>query len=468
MGHIPGKYSLKLAVLLLVQALFLFLSFPVLGMGLEAPPALSLSAAFDTALSHNPAMNQAFASRKKADSQVRQSISAFLPKLDLQAGYARSNNPVMVFGNKLNQADFTRQDFQVDKLNNPDYRDNWQAMFMLTQPIFNQGREYVGYKTSRLAQDISKLGLYSTGQYVLYMVERAYCQALLAQEKVHVLEAALKTASAHRDLSQRRYLAGLVLKSDVLSAEVQKTNTERQLFQAQNDLRVAIAALNRAMGVSQDKEWQLQELENEKQDSGSLDSWLGKARKCRPEVLMARDELKIAEYNHRQAQFRFLPSFNLHGIYQQDRKTFADFGGDSWAFMATMSVNLFNGLGDFAQLSAARAETEKKAARLKDVESSIELEVRKAFYGFQTARKQLEVSLKAVRQAVESQRILKNRYENGLALMVELLAADTSVRETRLGAAKARFDARLAWSELRWKTGVLGREIIDQAGSSNH
>ncbi len=462
MVHLPEKDSLSAAVLCLV-----FFFGATCCFGQEGHPVLSLKQAFDTALSSNPAMNQALASRKKASWQVRQSISAFLPRLDLQAGYARSNNPVMVFGNKLNQADFTSQDFALDTLNDPDYRDNWQARFMLTQPIFNQGREYIGYKTSRLMQDVSELGLYSTGQAVLYSVERAYCQALLAQEKVQVLKAALETARAHRELSEKRFRAGLVLKSDVLSADVQKTSTERQLFQAQNDLKVAFSALNRAMGVSQDSQWQLQELDNENQDPGTLAPWLSRARKSRPEILMARDQLRIAEYNHRQAQFRFLPSFNLHGIYQQDRQTFADFGGDSWAFMATMSLNLFNGLGDFAGLSASDAETEKKAARLKDVESGIELEVRKAFYGLQTARKQLDVTLKAVRQAVESQRILKNRYENGLALMVELLAADTSVRETRLSAARARFQARLAWSELRWKSGVLGRDIIEKASGSS-
>jgi len=429
---------------------------------------LTLEEAFHTALSKNPVMNQAIASKKGAESALKRSISAFLPKVNLEAGYSRSNNPVMVFGSKLNQAAFTEKDFIIDTLNNPDYRDDWQARIIMIQPLFNQGQEYIGYKTSKLMKDISELGLYDTGQAVLYAVERAYCQALLAQEKVEVLKIAFETASAHRDLSQKRYEAGLVLKSDVLSADVQKTSTERQLFRAENDFKIAAAALNKAMGVSQDMAWRLERINNEDNNAGTLGKWLREAKRNRPEILIAKDRLKIAEYKHRQAQFRFLPSFNLQGIYQQNRENLTDFGGDSWTFMATMSMNLFNGFGDSAQVSVANAEMEKAVARLREVESNIELEVRRAFYEFQTAQKQLKVTRKAVQQAEESQRILRNRYENGLALMVELLAADTSVRETRLQEAKARFDARLAWSELRWKSGVLGKNMITTASGSRN
>ncbi len=468
MFHLFGKGSFALFFVFLLFFHFMSLSVLTVYSYGQTPQTLTLKEAFWTALSKNPVINQALASRKRAESHVKQSISAFLPKVDLELGYSRSNNPVMVFGSKLNQAAFSNQDFAIDTLNNPDYRDDWQTRIILTQPLFNQGREYIGFKTSELMKDVSEYGVVRAGQEVLFTVESAYCQALLAQEKVDVLKLALETAKAHRKLSEKRYEAGLVLKSDVLSADVQKTATERQLFQAENDLKVATASLNKAMGISQDIFWRLKPLDNENRDGGSLEAWLKKARENRPEVLIAKDQLRIAEYNHRQAQFHFLPSFNLHGIYQQNRENFADFGGDSWTLMATMSVNLFSGFGQMAQVSASNAEMDRAAARLREVENNIELEVRKAFYGFQTAQKQLRVTRQAVEQAKEGQRILKNRYENGLALMVELLAADTSVREMMLQEAKARFDARLAWSELRWKTGILGKDMINTASSSSN
>ena len=135
--------------------------------------------------------------------------------------------------------------------------------------------------------------------------------------------------------------------------------------------------------------------------------------------------------------------------------------------MATVSMNVFNGFGDRASVSAASAERKKAAARLAQIGQQIELEVRQAFYRFETAKKQLKVARESVRQAKESQKILRNRYANGLALMVELLAADTSVKETMLEEAAARFDARLAWSDLRRKAGVLGHDILEKNRSKS-
>ncbi len=430
-------------------------------------PILTLPSAFEQALEKNPVMQQARASVKEANARVGQAISAFFPKVNLDMGYMHSDNPVMVFSNKLNQAAFTPSDFDVERLNNPDYRDNWQYKFVMIQPIFNQGREYIGYKTSKLARSIADLGYMQAAQSILFVVEKAYCQALLAKEKVEVLRLALKTANQHEMLAQKRYQAGLVLKSDLLGAMVYRTKVERQLFKAESDYRIALAALNSAMGGDQSAQWDIRPVNFEDKSGNTLSYWLDTARRYRPEYFIAKRQQEITEYEHRQALFRFLPSFNLTGIYEGDRQNLAYFGGDSWSLMATMSMNLFNGFGDVAAVSAADADRKRAAARLRQVQQQIELQVRQAFFRFQTAKKQLKVAKAAVKQAKEGQKILRNRYSNGLALMVELLAADTSVKETMLEEAAARFDARLAWSELRRMAGVLGKEILNKDKDNN-
>ncbi len=454
-------------LLLTLFVLIIFHPMKVLGDNGDSPRPLTLHSAFETALKKNPMMLQAQASTKKASAQVNRAISAFLPKVNLEFGYSHSDNPVMVFSNKLNQADFTPSDFDVTRLNNPDYRDNWQYRIVMQQPIFNQGREYIGYKTSRLAQNITDLAYRQIAQTVLYTVEQAYCQALLAEERVEVLRSAFKTAARHERLARKRYEAGLVLKSDLLGATVQKTKVERQLFKAESDFRIALAALNNAMGVDQGLKWKINSVDFETKKGHDLHHWIETAKRNRPEYFMAKKKVEIADYQHRQALFRFLPSLNLVGIYEGDRQNLAYFGGDSWTLMATVSMNVFNGFGDRASVSAASAERKKAAARLAQIGQQIELEVRQAFYRFETAKKQLKVARESVRQAKESQKILRNRYANGLALMVELLAADTSVKETMLEEAAARFDARLAWSDLRRKAGVLGHDILEKNRSKS-
>jgi len=424
---------------------------------------LDLQHALETALSSNPSIRQVHSARERAKAGVISAISAFMPKLDVDFSLGRSNNPVFAFGSKLNQAQFTMEDFQLDKLNDPDYRTNWNTRFRLTQPIFNRGREYVGYRIASAGESMAEQQEKAAAQGVLFSVEQAYFRVLLAREAAGVMDSAVRAAREHERLARKRYEAGLVLKSDVLSATVHRTDMERQRLDVGNKFRMAMAALNRAMGVSQDTVWQLEPVSlSSAVDSEEIQWWIETASVHRPELSLSRRKLDVADYRRQGAQMNFLPAVNFTGMYEQNTENLDRFGGDSWTFMATATFNIFNGLGDRAGLVAASAEKRAAEEGLRDTHERIELEVRQAFYSYQTALKQLEVTKAAVDQAGESVRILKNRYDSGMALMVELLAADTMFKDQQLQQARARFDALLAMARLMLCAGVLGAEVVPQ------
>jgi len=421
---------------------------------------LDLESALRNALGSNPSIRQVRAARERASAGVTSAISAFMPKLDVDFSLGRSNNPVFAFGSKLNQAQFTMQDFQLDSLNDPDYRTNWNTRFRLTQPIFNRGREYVGYRIAEAGEGMAMEQEKAASQGVLFSVEQSYFRVLLAKEAMGVMDSAVKTAREHERLARKRCQAGLVLKSDVLSATVHRTDMERQRLDAGNQFRMAMAALNRAMGVSQDNVWQLEPVEIcSAVDSEQIHWWIETATAHRPELNIGRKKVDVADYRKQGAELNFLPAVNFTGMYEQNTENLDRFGGDSWTFMATASFNIFNGLGDSAGLVAASAEKRAAEEALRDARARIELEVRQAFYTYQTALKQLEVTRAAVEQAGESVRILKNRYDSGMALMVELLSADTTLKDQQLQQARARFNAQLAFARLELSAGVLGAGV---------
>ncbi len=424
---------------------------------------LDLRTALDTALSSNPSIRQVHSARDQAKAGVNSAVSAFLPRLDVDFTLGRSNNPVFAFGSKLNQSLFTMEDFALDSLNDPDYRTNWNTRFRLTQPIFNRGKEYVGYRIASAGEKMAAHQEKAASQGVLFGVEQAYFRVLLAEEAIGVMDASVQTAREHEKLARQRYDAGLVLKSDVLSATVHRTDMERQRLDVHNQFRMAMAALNRAMGISQDNIWQLRPVNlSASVDSRQMAWWIETARAHRPELNLSRRKVDIADYKKQGAQLNFLPAVNFTGMYEQNTDSLDRFGGDSWTFLATASFNIFNGLGDSAGLMAASAEKKAAEEELRDTGARVELEVRQAFYSYQTALKQLDVTRAAAEQAGESVRILKNRYDSGMALMVELLAADTMLKNQQLQQARARFDALLAMARLELSAGVLGTEITPE------
>jgi len=211
---------------------------------------LDLAGARRLALAHSPLLQAESAALDAAAAEIQASRSAFLPTLDATGTFSRSDNPVGVFSSKLWQESFTEQDFGIDRLNRPQPRSNWQTRLILRQPIFNQGSEIIDYRLAQVGGRRAELAAEGCRQAVLYQVEADYHAVLLSGEVCGVLQAALGLARRNLDLAETRHAEGLALKSDVLAARVQATDREQELIRAENDRLLALAALNRTMGLT--------------------------------------------------------------------------------------------------------------------------------------------------------------------------------------------------------------------------
>jgi outer membrane protein TolC len=88
-----------------------------------------------------------------------------------------------------------------------------------------------------------------------------------------------------------------------------------------------------------------------------------------------------------------------------------------------------------AGAAATRASAERALA-----ESGIKLDVRSAWLRLEAARARVAVGAAAVAQARESQRIIRDRYEAGLAGVSDLLRAADAVLDAELQDTSTRVD----------------------------
>ena len=239
---------------------FLFvtlLSFFLLRGSLFAAKPLSLKKALEIALKENPEIRATISALKMSEAQKLRARSAFFPKLDLEEGFVRSDSPVMVFMDKLNQELFSQSDFRIDNLNDPSPRTDWATRIILTQPIFNRGREYIGHELSKKAYDITALRQKAVRQYVAFRVESAYLKTLLAIQRRKVITRAVETAREGYELARHRYMAGTALKSDMLAAEARLLRLGHELATARAAEKTAMSELNTIMSCPQNEVWEL-------------------------------------------------------------------------------------------------------------------------------------------------------------------------------------------------------------------
>jgi outer membrane protein TolC len=220
---------------------------PAPGAALPAPP-LTLDEAGATALEQNPLLRAADAGVGAAEAQLDEARSYRLPRTQLSEFASRSTNPVMVFSDLLTQERFGPANFDPAFLNEPPPTNNWNTKLAVMQPIWTGGKIAGGVAAAEMGAAAAAADRDSARQQVSEKVIEAYSGAVLAESYRRVAGEALETARAHVKLVKDMVETGMVVRSDLLQAEVKELEAKDMLIRAESQAAVARAGLNMAMG----------------------------------------------------------------------------------------------------------------------------------------------------------------------------------------------------------------------------
>src|ERR1039458_2940296 len=283
-------------------------------MSSQAPPEaspLSLQQAARIALEKNPIHKAAQADTKAASAGVREAQSFLMPRLTFSELATRGNDPVYVFGSKLRQQRFTTNDFAPNELNTPLPFGNFSTRFGGTWNLFDSFASWHGVSRAKEMNTASTHQLERTDQEILFRVVQAYYGVLLAAKQLEVSDQAEKTAKSIMERSQARYDSGVVVESDLLSAKVRLASREQELIRARNNLELARAQLNTAMGVPVDALYQPADpLAERNLAVGSLPDVEKKALTTRPDLKLIESEQSAQQLSVAIAKSSFGPRLN--------------------------------------------------------------------------------------------------------------------------------------------------------------
>ena len=422
------------------------------------PTELALADAIKVALEKHPALRAAGYQTAAAAAAVDQALAGFLPRVDFSEGITRSDNPVFVFGQLLNQGRFTAADFALDRLNHPDPISNWRTNIGGIVPLFEGGRTVLGYQQAELGREAAERGRARAEHEVIFGAVRAYYGILLAQEALATVGASVRTAEANLAAAEARTDAGVAVASDVLASRVRLARLKEEAIAAANQVRLARAGLNDAMGVALDRPFKITgQLDLVPLRYDRLEGLQDLARENRPDYRQVVLEEQRLQKEVLRAKGALLPTVSLLGNYEINNHRFSSEGQDSWAVGVILNVNLFNGGADRARIVEAQANYQRAVAQRERLGSAIGLEVHDAFLALQTARERVVVAKDAVGQAEESLRIVQDRYDTGLTTIVELLDNETALTAARTNLTRTLYDATVGQTRLDLSLGTLDR-----------
>jgi outer membrane protein TolC len=288
-------------------------------------------------------------------------------------------------------------------------------------------------------------------------VLRAYFGVTLAEKNLEVARQSVDSARADLERADFIYQSGRSTQADVLAVRVHLAAIQEQQIRASNDLAVAHAALNDALGVSLDRTFELTTpLESSVgEPEGTLEEYGRLAAEDRPEMRQAELAQRLARTQQQIAVAGYWPQVAFEGIVEADRQNFFSRGGANWLTAVTLRWQLWNGGETKARVQQARFAESRAEALRKHADSAIQLEIRKAYLDLSAAAQRVEVASGAAAEAEEAHRIIQNRHQAGLITVTELLRSEVALAAARTRRLAAVYDHRVAAAALEYAAGTL-------------
>jgi outer membrane protein TolC len=446
---------MKTTALFLFAASLLLIAEPARGQ-----EALTLEGAVQIALERNPRLRAAGDEGDAARARADQARSAYLPRVDFSQGFTRGNNPVYVFGTLLTQRQFTAANFALPGLNAPAPLDNFQTRLDGEWTLYDFGRTRNRVSGARRLSSAQDFRTEQERQDLILRVVRAYQGVLVARENLAAARKAVESAEANETRVRALEQAGLVVRSDLLSAQVHTVAMREREIRAANHLELARMTLGHEIGLGPDA---LREpagaLQEPRAPGLSIEDYEKLALAGRPALRAAELEQQAAKSNAAAVRSEFAPRIRMYASFERDAETLGGSSGTNWIAGTRLDVNLIAGGADQARLAEARAQQRAAENQLEWFRSGVRLEVRQAFLETRAAQQRVEVMRNTSAQAEESLRILQNRYEAGLANITDLLRAQAAALDARTAYLAALHDGQMARAQLERAAGRLTPDL---------
>jgi outer membrane protein TolC len=241
----------------------------------------------------------------------------------------------------------------------------------------------------------------------------------------------------------------------VLSLAVHVADFQQRAIQANTESAVARADLNRLMGAPVDAPLLAATPPPAAPPSpADITALLSEADAERPENKRAAAAARVAEKAQTQATAALIPQIAAQAAYDLSGTQFSDRAG-AWIVGGQIRWTFSTGGAELAGRKAAAAAIARAAADSDDARAAVHVEVIRAVGGLESARAREAVGRAAADQARESQRIIRDRFEQGLAGVNEVLRASTAVLEAEASRTAAIVDLMVADAMLRRAVGRL-------------
>ncbi|HXB29224.1 MAG TPA: TolC family protein [Puia sp.] len=429
-------------------ALFPLLLLSISGFTQDAGRKISLDEAIDLSIKNSKPLRAAHARIDQAAANKTVSKQNQLPDFKISGSYLRLTQPNINLQYKSNSGGSAAAPIVVN-----------QAAYgtaNLSLPVFSGFKIQYGIRSSEFLEKAAVLDADQDKEAVIMNTIDAFTNLYKARANLTVIEENLAQSRSRDADFANLEKNGLLARNDKLKALLQTANIELTKADVENNLKLAMVNMNIMLGLPEETVIVPDSTSLvEPGDIKGLQDYEQLALQNRKDMQAISYRKKASEAGILTAKADYYPSLALTGGYiVADIPSFITIT-NAVTFGVGLSYNVSSLWKTNAHVTGAKAKLAEVQANEEDLYDQVRIQVNQAYEDLLTARKKIQVSQVAIDQGIENYKIVKNKYDNSLLTVTDLLDANALMLQSQISLELAKADAIVAYNTLLERAGIL-------------
>jgi outer membrane protein TolC len=316
-------------------------------------------------------------------------------------------------------------------------------------PLFSGGRDYYGYQAAARRAEAGRQMLRATEVDVAMQARLDYIGVLREQENLRVTTELRRDVEERLRVTRETFEAGRVPRFYVLRDEAELANTLQMQAMAQSRFEQSLVALKTTLGVDLASQLKLTDALEFQSTAVSIDEGIREASDRQPEIQAARKQREAAEAEMRAAYGSYFPQVSLSYMYdwgwtrsrawesQADGSRMRGDGAEGYSAGVVVTLPIFDGFMRENTLRTAKSKLDRAVQAEGLARQQIARDVNDAALMLTAAEKSVEASRRGLEQAEEEARVVRERFESGRGIQLEVLDAQVALTRARFNQVNA-------------------------------
>ncbi|MDJ0765516.1 MAG: TolC family protein [Myxococcota bacterium] len=406
----------------------------------EAPPnvrVINLKEAHEMAVRFSPNAKNIDETVVQADAMIQGAWAMLLPNLTAQGSITRNQRKIevgfpdfMTLSSGDGSGYISQQDFgNMDMIQIP-IQELWGKAFgiSLNMTLFNP-RSIPAISLAYDMADQARIQAQIQKNDLLFAVTSAYYQIYSVQQMIGVTEENLANAKQFLRNSEALKRSGQGTRIDVLRAEIQVMDLEKELANNHDALKMTKTAL--AFLINIEGDFDIASPDPVTEVSAGLSELKDEALGARVELADAALAQSVARRSKNESLMKWLPVFDL--TFSWNWNAAAGFSGenDAWMLIFGAQWKLFEGGARISEYKTRKSQMRMTDNNMEQIVLAIRQEVDQGYRDAVQKRRNLDMADKQIELAETNHHLVSRQYEVGLVPSLDLLNASTNLANKR-------------------------------------